>query len=242
MGAGLSVFCGCKLRPSVLKELSEFIPDEGPKRESLEIIVQSKYLEAAEHIQKHYRPMPQRLLWIVSYDKCDACPDERLYSSASWVLPYLFHNLPLMTTNFDDVLEYVFSKWCSAFEQVVEPHDPSLRQRNIHGLFKLHGDISKETTSLDRRILARRAGLGAHFCAVPVAQPVPVAGFAVASPNFAGAVGDGIRPMLIEHLRRLLKKSRCFKNTELRLLDRFRATSDCADNIPHLSTIRKVHT
>lgn len=32
-------------------------------------------------------------------------------------------------------------------------------------------------------------------------------------------------PMLIGHLRKLLKTSRCFRNTELRLLDRFRATS-----------------
>ena len=32
-------------------------------------------------------------------------------------------------------------------------------------------------------------------------------------------------PMLIDHLRGLLKDSKCFQNTELRLLDRFRATS-----------------
>ena len=32
-------------------------------------------------------------------------------------------------------------------------------------------------------------------------------------------------PMLIGHLREILKTSRCFRNTELRLLDRFRATS-----------------
>ena len=32
-------------------------------------------------------------------------------------------------------------------------------------------------------------------------------------------------PMLIGHLRKLLKTSHCFRNTELRLLDRFRATS-----------------
>ena len=159
VGAGLSVFCGYKLWPSVLKELSAFIPDEGLQQEALDMIEQFEYLEAAEHIQKHYRPMLRRLQGIVSYDKLKACPDERLYSSATWILPYLFHDRPLMTTNFDGVLEYVFSKQGSTFERVVEPHDPSLltqiRQRDIHGLFKLHGDIGKETTSLDRLVFTK---------------------------------------------------------------------------------------
>ena len=159
VGAGLSVFCGYKLWPSVLKELSAFIPDEGPKQEAMEMIERFEYLEAAEHIQKHYRPMLRRLLQIVSYDKLEACPDEHLYSSAAWTLPYLFHDRPLMTTNFDGVLEYVFSKQGSTFERVVEPHDPTLltqiRQRDIHGLFKLHGDIGKETASLDRLVFTK---------------------------------------------------------------------------------------
>ena len=159
VGAGLSVFCGYKLWPNVLKELSEFIPDEGPKQKALEMIDQFKYLEAAEHIQAHYRPMLRRLQGIVSYDKLEACPPERLYSSAAWLLPYLFHNRPLMTTNFDGVLEYVFSKQGSTFERVVEPHDPSLltqlRQQDIHGLFKLHGDIGRETASLDRLVFTK---------------------------------------------------------------------------------------
>lgn len=159
VGAGLSVFCGYKLWPNVLKELSAFIPDEEPKQEALEMIDRFKYLEAAEHIQKHYRPMLRRLQGIVSYDKLEVCPTERLYSSAAWVLPYLFHNRPLMTTNFDGVLEYVFSKQGSTFERVVEPHDPSLltqlRQQDIHGLFKLHGDIGRETASLDRLVFTK---------------------------------------------------------------------------------------
>ena len=159
VGAGLSVFCGYKLWPSVLKELSAFIPDEGLKQEALDMIEQFEYLEAAEHIQKHYRPMLRRLQGIVSYDKLEACPTERLYSSAAWILPYLFHNRPLMTTNFDGVLEYVFSRQGHAFERMVEPHDPSMltqiRQQDIHGLFKLHGDIGRETTSLDRLVFTK---------------------------------------------------------------------------------------
>ena len=159
VGAGLSVFCGYKLWPNVLKELSAFIPDEGPKREALEMIERFEYLEAAEHIQKHYRPMLRRLQGIVRYDKLESCPTERLYSSAAWVLPYLFHNRPLMTTNFDGVLEYVFSRQEHAFERMVEPHDPSMltqiRQQDIHGLFKLHGDIGRETTSLDRLVFTK---------------------------------------------------------------------------------------
>ena len=160
VGAGLSVFCGYKLWPSVLKELSAFIPDEGLKQKALDMIEGFKYLEAAEHIQTQYPPMLRRLLGIVSYNKLETCPDERLYSSAAWLLPYLFHNRPLMTTNFDGVLEYVFSRQDHAFERMVEPHDPSMltqiRQQDIHGLFKLHGDIGRETTSLDRLVFTKK--------------------------------------------------------------------------------------
>lgn len=47
-------------------------------------------------------------------------------------------------------------------------------------------------------------------------------------------------PMLIGHLRGTLKKSRCFRNTELRLLDRFRATSyDLLLNVPLHAHIQK---
>lgn len=168
VGAGLSVFCGYKLWPSVLKELSAFVPDEESKQEALDLIERFEYLEAAEHIQKHYRPMLRRLLGIVSYDKLEACPTERLYSSAAWILPYLFHNRPLMTTNFDGVLEYVFSRQGHAFERMVEPHDPSMltqiRQQDIHGLFKLHGDIGRETTSLDRLVFTK-SQYDAAYCA-----------------------------------------------------------------------------
>lgn len=159
VGAGLSVFCGYKLWPDVLTELSEFIPDDIPKAEAQEMIRENRHLEAAEHIHKYYSPMMRRLLGIVSYDKIDSCSDERLYSSAAWILPRLFGNRPLMTTNFDGVLEHVFAKQNCAFERVVEPHDPSLltqiRQKDTHGLFKLHGDIGRETTSMDRLVFTQ---------------------------------------------------------------------------------------
>lgn len=47
-------------------------------------------------------------------------------------------------------------------------------------------------------------------------------------------------PMLIGHLRDMLKTSGCFRNTELRLLDRFRATSyDLLRNVPLYDHIDK---
>jgi len=160
IGAGLSVFCGYKLWPDVLIELSGFIPDETLKAEAQEMILENRYLEAAEHIHKHYKPMMRRLLGIVSHNKIDSCPDDRLYGSAVWVLPKLFGSRPMMTTNFDGILEYVFAKQNCAFERVVEPHDPSLltqiRQKDTHGLFKLHGDIGRETTSIDRLVFTQR--------------------------------------------------------------------------------------
>ena len=47
-------------------------------------------------------------------------------------------------------------------------------------------------------------------------------------------------PMLIDHLRNMLKDAECFRNTELRLLDRFRATSyDLLRNVPLHAHIQK---
>lgn len=159
VGAGLSVFCGYKLWPDVLKELAGFIPDDAPREEALDMIRNNQFLDAAEHIHKHYRPMMRRLLGLVNYSKIDVCPDERLYSSAAWVLPKRFGSRPMMTTNFDGVLEYVFAKQNCSFERIVEPNNPSIlnqvRQKDAHGLFKLHRDIGRETTSMDRLAFTR---------------------------------------------------------------------------------------
>lgn len=156
IGAGLSVFCGYRLWPGVLTELAEYIPVNKEKSSALNKIKHGHFLEAAQEIQTSYKPMLSRLPNIVDYKKIEACPPEIMWASADWVLPYLFEGSPVMTTNFDRVLEHIFSKNAAAFEHTLNPYDPGLltqmRQQKSHGLFKLHGDIGEKTTSLKQLV------------------------------------------------------------------------------------------
>lgn len=156
VGAGLSVFCNYKLWPGVLTELAEYIPGKKEKTGALNKIRRGNLLEAAQLIQDSYKPMLSRLTSIVDYRKIENCPPEVMWASADWVLPYLFEGSPIMTTNFDRVLEHIFSKNTAAFERTLDPYDPGLltqmRQKKSHGLFKLHGDIGEKTTSIDRLV------------------------------------------------------------------------------------------
>ena len=69
----------------------------------------------------------------------------QLSEEAVWVLPELFQEL-VITTNFDQVLEYVYKKRSHEFKEVFGPGKnelllTALREKNEGALFKLHGTI-----------------------------------------------------------------------------------------------------
>lgn len=159
IGAGLSVFCGYLGWTDVLKKLSKFIYSKEKQEAILTTINSGELLDAAQMIHDDLPRMLIELKKIVDYKKIRDCEISKLSSSAVFLLPYLFDSNMVMTTNYDRVLEEVYDKNCAKFEKVVSPYEPDiltqLRQRNIHCLFKLHGDIGENTISADKLVLTK---------------------------------------------------------------------------------------
>lgn len=159
VGAGLSIFCGYQGWPDVLKELAKYVYDPGMRTSIEKMIEGGILLQAAEKIKKNYPLMLKVLQKLIDYDKIKNCDQDKLYTSAAYVLPYLFNSNMVMTTNFDRVLEEVYNRRHTKFGNVITPYEPGRlvqsRQSNPHCLFKLHGDIGPEIHDIERLIFTQ---------------------------------------------------------------------------------------
>lgn len=160
VGAGLSVFCGYLGWQQVLKKLTEFIFEENIKNEIDNMIESGELLQAAQTISDNYPRMLIELRKIIDYDKIENCDPDEWYTSAAYVLPYLFDKNIVMTTNFDRVLEEVYDRCHVKFGRIVSPHEPDIlsqiRQAAPHCLFKLHGDIGPDTYDIDKLVFTQK--------------------------------------------------------------------------------------
>ena len=155
VGAGLSVAFGIKQWPNVLRESAKSVHAQQKRAEIEAMIDEKKYIDAAQAILDSYafflRQLPQRL----------GTPDlsnDRLYPSAAYLLPWLFPNQPVITTNFDTVLENVYSKQNHSFAETLLPNGiaqlTQVRQNNVHALVKLHGTIG-ETVDINTLVFTK---------------------------------------------------------------------------------------
>ena len=174
VGAGMSIFCGYKLWGDVLRELTEFILIDDNRQIALKQIDDGAYEEAAQTILEAYPTMLDQLPNLISPSKINDCPPEKLRSSATFVLPYLFQKGLVMTTNFDRVLESVYLTWNGKSIQTVTPNQQDrlaqLRQNQSLGLFKLHGDIGNETISIDDLVFTKRQYMKKYADESPLVQ------------------------------------------------------------------------
>ncbi len=159
VGAGLSVFCGYKTWPDVLRQLVTFVynPDSRSAIETL--IKKGELLQAAQKIEKQYPRIIKELCKIIDYTQIKNCEPTTLHASAAYMLPFLFRDTLVMTTNFDRVLEEVYLNCHEAFAKVVTPYEPDLltqlRQSTPHCLFKLHGDIGPDIHDIEHLIFTQ---------------------------------------------------------------------------------------
>lgn len=177
VGAGLSVFCGYKLWPDVLKELNKFIYNRSIKKQINLLIKQNKLLQAAQDIHDNYPRMFQELQKIVDYGKIKNCDKYKLYTSAAYILPYLFNSGIVLTTNFDRVLEEIYEECKVKFGKIITPYEQDIlsqiRQTNPHCLFKLHGDIGPETHDAKKLIFTKEQYDEAYDNNGPLMQELP---------------------------------------------------------------------
>lgn len=162
VGAGMSAFCGYLSWKAVLKELVKFIYAPEKQTKIAKMIDHDELLQAAQEIHNAVPRMLRELKKIINYEKIEKIQKSdklKLYSSAVYVLPYLFPNGAAMTTNFDRVLEEVYQDHRLEFEKIVSPYEPDLltqmRQKRPHCLFKLHGDIGRDTISMDKLVFTQ---------------------------------------------------------------------------------------
>ncbi len=178
VGAGLSIFCGYLSWPKVLEKLTEFIFEDDIKVNASKMIEDNKLLQAAQTIYDNYPRMLIELRKIIDYDKIANCDPGDWYTSAAYVLPYLFDKSIVMTTNFDRVLEEVYDRCHVKFGRVVSPHEPDIlsqiRQAAPHCLFKLHGDIGPDTYDIDKLVFTQKQYDAAYHSDGPLMKELPL--------------------------------------------------------------------
>ena len=148
VGAGLSAFCYPQWKGALTK-IAEPITNPAHKEE-VEATIKTDLIQAAQQIENYLgkRRLCQKLLTIFTEDKI-AAYDAVLNQQNVSVLPYLFPEKPAVTTNFDRVLETVYEAAGFPFDAKILPGRPELHnqllQGDKHGLFKVHGDIGRDT-------------------------------------------------------------------------------------------------
>ena len=156
VGAGLSVFCGYLQWKDLLIKLLGYVGSEKKRSEISDLIQNNEYLVAAGKIQEAYPMLLRALKKLIPYDKIENCTPVKLMNSAAYLLPPLFPESPVVTTNFDRVLEYVNEKQGKKFDTILHPDDvgqlTQTMQYHRHNLFKLHGDIGKDSMT-DKKIV-----------------------------------------------------------------------------------------
>lgn len=72
-----------------------------------------------------------------------------LENMAAWLLPMLFPKAPVVTTNYDGLLEYIFEQNGNQFYDTITPSRmrkwEQAGQKNLHCLYKIHGSLDDET-------------------------------------------------------------------------------------------------
>lgn len=151
VGAGLS----CPWYPlwsEALKTLTNTINDKQKKR-IVEKYIESKppqYLDAAQKLVKFLKDvgLENALFSIFKTSEMNKKKNVIMAKQSVWLLPYLFEDTPVITTNFDRVLEIVYEKQNKRFDSVIFPKEKELQnktyQGNRHALLKIHGDIGNE--------------------------------------------------------------------------------------------------
>lgn len=159
VGAGLSAFCYPQWTQA-LKDMANNIRNRKNKREIVNAI-QSNPIQAADLLEKYLgqKSLAGSMLSIFNEEKITKS-SVLISEQAVYLLPYLFPTVPVVTTNFDRVLSYVYNQLNKPFDTTILPRNTELHnqlmQGNRHGLLKLHGDIGKEMIEYGSIVFTQR--------------------------------------------------------------------------------------
>ena len=146
VGAGLSAFAYPQWAEA-LKEMAGWVTDTPCQKQVLQLAKQEP-LDAAQRLEELLGKtrLVQCMQKVFSSEKLKA-HEADLPGEAVYLLPLLFPQSPVITTNFDRILERVYGDLGHPFAHTVLPGRQELlhqmRQEYGHGLFKLHGDVDE---------------------------------------------------------------------------------------------------
>ena len=146
VGAGLSAFAYPQWAEA-LKEMAGWVTDTPCQKQVLQLAKQEP-LDAAQRLEELLGKtrLVQCMQKVFSSEKLKAHAAD-LPGEAVYLLPLLFPQSPVITTNFDRILERVYGDLGHPFAHTVLPGRQELlhqmRQEYGHGLFKLHGDVDE---------------------------------------------------------------------------------------------------
>ncbi len=145
IGAGLTQFAYCSWK-NALKELTQKITNNKERSQLKKLIQNGDYLAAAQRLEDLRTPanLSRDLVNLFSKEHLLEKQDI-LHKQVIYLLPMLFPGL-ILTTNFDETIEYVYHKYGLELEVSHPGHSELLEQLLRHsksrGLFKFHGTIS----------------------------------------------------------------------------------------------------
>lgn len=143
IGAGMSAFI-YPTWSSALKMMADDVDDDKTK-EAIKSKAKVKPIDAAEDLVKTVGDgnLIDSLVEIFGKKEYN---EDLLRHGAISMLPRLFGNSSVITTNFDRLLETVFDMSDVPFDAAITPLRTEVaktaKQRGLHVLFKIHGDIS----------------------------------------------------------------------------------------------------
>lgn len=144
VGAGLSAFCYPTWK-EILRELAKQITDETYRKKAFQKIEQNKLKGAAQVIENSLgkKGLRKGLQTILSPDKLLKIQNKWRYQAVS-LLPYLFSDIPVVTTNFDSVIEEIYNFSGKEFPLIVNGKQKAEINRALQGgesfILKIHGD------------------------------------------------------------------------------------------------------
>lgn len=159
IGAGLSASIMPTWKDALYK-LCENITDSKVK-EDIALLINSDLFLAASALEEYLGSFIfcDDIVKIFSENTIDAW-DNKLLEMSVGQLAALFPKSPVITTNFDRVLEHAYTQCGHPFEYTLGPTSPSSMLANVlqshsHILYKIHGDIGRKNTDFSTLIFSK---------------------------------------------------------------------------------------